>query len=430
MRRLPWILFALALTTGSLACDPADGDGDGTTGWFLILGGEEPDEGGYPIHPHCLYRVPLAPGPGAEALYCPDDARWIQQALAPRLGHDRTLLVVEVDAHSGIYSTEFPIWEPWIQELHLIDLTTGDDAVLAHWLADSAEGAEPTGSVSRALTLDDGRVAVHWTLPEVHGGRGEEVVVVDSNGQAGDDLAGTLDSKGLVDVLPSGDLLIRAADDEGRLRLLAVDPDGTATREFALPAASPLAADLETDDILVDPAGERALLLVDGTPTIAGADGFTQMDRPLEWGEHLMGWAGDGGVLVEHDSIAHWDGTDGAVLTEIGLIEGIDGTSWGCATHPDGVAVFEIWSEDTSSGVEGLGWYQDGQLTACEMDLWSVSDPTWAHGTDGPVAVAHDNDRDSPYRNQIFACQPDGSASEVLSAHGLRGNVLPSDRIW
>jgi hypothetical protein len=430
MRRPPWTLLALSLTIGSLACDPGNGGGDGTAGWFLVLGGEEPDEGGYPRHPHCLYRVPLAPGPGAEAVYCPDEARWIQQAFAPRPGHDRTLLIVEVDAHSGIYSAEFPIWEPWVQELHLIDLTTGDDTVLAHWLADSAEGAEPEGSVSRALPLDDGRIAVHWNLPEAHGGRGNEVVVVDADGDLDTDLAAGLGSVGLVDALPSGELVLRGEDDEGRLRLLAIDPDGTSTREFAMPAGGPLAADLQTDDIVIDPLGERVLLLVDGIPTIAAADGYAQLDRPLEFGEHLMGWAGDGGALVEHDSIAHWDGTDGGSLSEIGAIEGIAGTSWDCATHPDGLAVFEIGSEGQFSDSEGLAWYHDGLLTPCEMELWSASDPAWAHDTDGPVALAHDNDRDSPTRNQVFACSPDGTASEVLSAHGLRGNVLPSDRIW
>ena len=152
MRRLAAPLLAAVLLTPLLACDPGNGgDGDGLSGWVLILGGEAPDEGGYPRHPHCLYRVPLSPGPGAEAVYCPDDARWIQHAFAPRPDADRALLVAEVDAHSGIYSAEFPIWEPWVQELHRIDLTTGEDTVLAHWLADSAEGAEPTRAVSRAL---------------------------------------------------------------------------------------------------------------------------------------------------------------------------------------------------------------------------------------------------------------------------------------
>ena len=233
-----------------------------------------------------------------------------------------------------------------------------------------------------------------------------------------------------VTMLPGGEILIRAADGDGLLRLLAVEPDGGTARELALPAGGPIAADVRSEDIRVDPLGARVLLLVDGVPTVAAVDGYAQLDRPLEFGEHLMGWAGDGGALVEHDAISHWDGTEGGSLTGIGLLDGIDGTSWDCATHPDGLSVFRIWTDGTPADSEGLAWYEDGQLTGCEMGLWSVSDPAFAHHTDGPVAVAHDSDWESPTRNQVVACQPDGSTREVLDAHGLRGHVLPSDRIW
>lgn len=426
------IVLAAAATLTLVACDPVtSGDGEGHDGWYLLLGGEAPDEGGYPIHPHCLYRVPLAPGPDANAVYCPDEARWIQEALPPRLDHPRVLLIVEVDAHSGIYGAEYPIYEPWVQELHLIDVDSGADTVLGHYLVDSYEGEEPTGSVSRAFTLDDGRVAVHWTLPEAHGGRGEEVVVLEADGTlATPDLAAGLENKGLVGVLTSGDLLIRAADDEGLLRLLAVDPDGTNTRGFPLPEGAPVAAEFETRYLTVDPAGERVLLEIGGVPTITSPDGFVQLDRALEWGEHLMGWAGDGGALIEHDSIAHWDGTDGGSTTEIGLVDGAEDFSWDCSTHPDGAAVFQAHDDSGSNLDTWLTWYQGGELVQCELGAWSLSDPRFASDADGPVAIAHDSDHESPTRNQVFACWPDGTAEEVLSVHGLRGQVLPTSRIW
>lgn len=424
--------LALAATLILVACDPiTGGDGEDHDGWYLLLGGEAPDEGGYPVHPHCLYRVPLAAGPAADAVYCPDEARWIQEALPHRMDHSKVLLIVEVDAHSGIYGAEYPFYEPWVQELHLVDALTGEDTVLGHYLADSFDGAQPNGSVSRAFPLDDGRVAVHWNLPEAHGGRGEEIVVLEADGSmTGSDLGADLDGKGLVDVLISGDLLLRAADDEGLLRLLAVDPDGTATREFPLPEGAPVAAEFETRYLTVDPAGERVLLEIGGVPTITSPDGFVQFDRALEWGEHLMGWAGDGGALIEHDTIAHWDGTDGGSMSEIGLVDGAEDFSWDCSTHPDGGAVFQAHADGASNEDTWLTWYQDGALIPCDLAAWSLSDPRFASDADGPVAIAHDSDHESPTRNQVFACWPDGTAEEVLSVHGLRGNVLPASRIW
>ncbi len=424
-------LVVIALCLAVLGCsETPGGDGDGLDGWAVILGGAAPDEGGYPQHPHCLYRVPLGGG-ASEELYCPDEARWIDWALPPQPGADELLFIAEVDAHSGIYGAEFPIYEPWVQELYRLDLSTGEPHLLGYYLADSFDGTGPYGGVYAARTLGDGRVAVHWLLPVEHGGRGEELVVVEADGSVGPDRLGGLDAPGLLAVLPDGDLLLRHADPGGRLQFLALDPDSGATVDYAMPADGPLSADVESGFVQPEPAGTRVLLRGGGTPTIASRDGPAQMGAALEFGEHVMGWAGDGGVLIERDDVVWWwDGLDGNGPVEIGTPDGADGVAWDAYPHPDGDqgAFFRAYagSGDRDTPV----WYRDGALVVGDTSVRSLQGESFAHGSDEPLALFHDSDWESSTRNQVFACRPSGECEEILTRHDLRGVLLPSGQIW
>lgn len=430
MERRIALFVGLATSLAAAGCvSEAHVDGLGVPGWTVILGGEAPDEGGYPLHPHCLYQIPLD-GQATE-LYCPDEARWIDQAWPPYRGADELLFVAEVDAHSGIYGAEFPIYEPWVQELYRLSIPDGELHLLGHWLADSFDGAGPYGAVHGALSLGDGVVAVHWTIPEAHGGRGEELVIVQPDGTIGPDLLGDLAEPGLLSALPDGALLVRHADGDGGLQLRALDRDGGTATDYEIPPGGPLSADVDSGSLHPEPDGERVLLEIEDVPSWVLPGAYAAMGGSLEFGEHVMGWAGDGGVLIERDdAVWSWDGSDGSAPVERGTPDGADGVGWGAVAEPTGepAAVFRGY---TDSGRDRLYWYQDGAITACETAVASLEGEGFAlHATDGPVAVFHDDDWESSTRNQVFACLPDGTTEEILTRHDLRGVLLPSGQIW
>lgn len=429
------LLTLITIAMAGLGCleegekEEKQGGGD-RIGWTVILGGDTPDEGGYPLHPHCLYRVPLDSG-SAETVYCPDWARWIHLAWPPEPGHDDLLFIAEVDAHSGVYSEEFLIYEPWVRELYRVELSTGEPKLLGYYLADSFAGEEPEGAVHGARTLGGGRVAVHWTLPEAHGGRGEELVVIETEGTVGEDMTGDMVDMRLLDVLPDGNLLVRHTDGEGRVQLRALDPGGAGSADYAMPANSPLAEEVEDHRLHLEPGGDRVLLDVAGVPTVVSPGGVAAMAFALEWGEGLMGWAGDGGALLDLENVVWtWDGADGGDPVEIGVPAGVDGFGGGAVAHPAGDqgAVFRGYT--LANDRDFLVWYRGGTLTPCETSLSLLEGESWAHGTEDLVALAYDSDWESGSRNQVFACDPDGTCGEILSRHGLRGVLLPSGPIW
>jgi len=384
----------LALAATLIGCAPVleEPPPGSILGWYVVVGrhvgdGSECMQG--------LYRGTATAAP--ELIWCPeeDGMRWLDDT-APLPPETGTLAVVtEVDGRYGAYP-EYESWEPWIDELRAVDLSSGADALLHYHLGDSGEGL-PTGSIGSYLGLPDGAVLADLRAEDE---AQPSLVRFEPDGARSDDLMpGWIEREILA--LYGDEVLVQANDGAGDGGLFAIEGEqlrriGEGLQPGTFRAVGP------DGDALLFQHGDGASILRGDELSVADASGF-------DFWSDLLGWDHDGNVLFEHDGgLWSWDGVDGTAPQQV--LSGDLSFSWQTMVRAGRTLL--VQSQDDGD-FRVPAWYADGALTPCGIAADSMTGPAWLRGGQEPAIVYGERGWDSGDEGRLALCLPDGSTSWI-----------------